>query len=942
MSRGRILSTGLYLAVWLVCFIGHPISGAGRVWCQEYDSTSNPVIPSMVAEILVDIQEVSDQRETLMRMARNLIVIQQNEPFSDSRLKESLEALNRVKLFDTIESETRREKGGVIVAFRLTPYRRIKRIRIHGKYPFFDQEIRNAMTIHAGAVMVPEEMVEQKKRIEAFYQAGGFISPTVDISANKDAKDGFFVIDVDIKKGVFYRVKEVVFKGNYAFSSARLKRKMKTRPGSLFFWRSGRFVESHLKKDIQNLVHFYRRKQYPEIDIQAVTEKDPENRYISIAITLDEGPRYGITFEGNTAFKNRTLKKDLTLFKGGNPNDLGLKKSLRKIKARYRSAGYLQARIKVEEKPATEDDPKTRDLRFVINEGALTTVDSIRITGNASLNDDEIRKQVLTRAPGFRRDGAYLPERLEADQDAIKALYLKNGFMAAEVKAAEEWAADKQKVALNLDITEGTRTRVDSIKITGLTVVPEKSALDVIRLKESDPFRTYMLRNDENVLSALISEKGYPHVKVRGEAAFSPDRSSASVTYRVDEGPHVKMGEVYFGGNLRTRKKILTDEMVLKPGDPFSLTRMLQTQRNIRNLDIVDSVEFKTAGLKEKADSVTLFVEIEEKKPYYVEAGAGYQSDQGLYSHLRFGDRNLLGANKNGWVSGEFSQIGYRGELGISEPRFLGTRTSAVLGLFAEERAELNQDFGTRSYGSTLGFKRKWTKNISTGLNFRFENREQFLEDFRRFLDPGELETRTILVTTPSVRYDTRDSFIRPQKGVLSSFSVDISQGIDNDLDDFARYVYDLRFFTTPVNRLTFACIGRVGYLSPFNSTEKVPTDQLFYLGGISDVRGFDENLLQYDASGDSVGGRFALSGTVEGRIDLGRNFELAVFFDAGRLSETEAINPIGSADFRFSVGMGLRYITPIGPIGLLYGHKLDRQEGESSGQFHFSIGYTF
>jgi len=933
---------GLCFAVWLVCFIGHPMPESGWVCGQEYDATSNPAPPSMVAGVLVDVQDDSDPRESLTKMARNLIVIQKNEPFSYARLQESLEALSRVKLFDNIESETRKEKGEIIVAFRLTPYRRIKRIRIRGKYPFFEQEIRNAMTIHAGAVLVPEELDDQKKRIEEFYQDRGFISPKVNISAQKNPEDGTFLIDVDITKGAYYRVGKIVIKGNSAFSIARLRRKMKTRKETFFSWRSGRFVESNLKKDIRNLVNFYRRRQYAEVDIQAVTEKDPENRRVSVSITIDEGPRYGITFEGNKAFGNRALKKEVTLFEEGNRNDLGLKKSIRKIKARYRSAGYLQARITIEEKEATGDDRKIRNLRFVIDEGIRTTVDSIRITGNASLKDDEIRKQVLTRAPGFMKDGAYVPERLKADQDAIKALYLKNGFMDAEVKAAEEWRAGKQAVALNLDITEGIRTRVDSIKITGLTVVPEKTARDVIRLKENEPFRTYMLKNDENVLSALISEKGYPHVKVRGEAAFSPDRSAASVTYRVDEGPYVKMGEVYFGGNLRTRKKILTDEMVLKLGDPFSLTRMFQTQRNIQSLDIIDSVQFKTVGLKEKADSVILFAEVEEKKPYYVEAGAGYQSDQGLYSHIRFGDRNLFGTNKNGWVSGELSQIGYRGDLGISEPRFLGTRTSAVLGLFAEERAEFNQDFGTRSYGSTLGFNRKWTKNITTGLNFRFENREQFLEDFRGSLNPDELETRAILVTTPSVRYDTRDSFIRPQKGILSTFSVDISKGIDNNLDDFARYVYDLRFFKTPVNRLTFACIGRVGYLSPFHSAEEVPMDQLFYLGGISDVRGFDENLLRYDADEKAVGGRLALSGTVEGRIDLGRNFELAVFFDTGRLSEPESINPIGSDDFRSSLGIGLRYITPIGPIGLLYGHNLDRQEGESSGRFHFSIGYTF
>ena len=116
------------------------------------------------------------------------------------------------------------------------------------------------------------------------------------------------------------------------------------------------------------------------------------------------------------------------------------------------------------------------------------------------------------------------------------------------------------------------------------------------------------------------------------------------------------------------------------------------------------------------------------------------------------------------------------------------------MGLFAEKREEFNQDFGTRSYGSALGFSRKWQKPFVTDIRFRIEKREQFLQDSNESLNPGELEPRTILVTSPSIRYDTRDSFIRPRKGTLSTLSVDISNGIENDLDDFTRTNYDFRF----------------------------------------------------------------------------------------------------------------------------------------------------
>jgi outer membrane protein insertion porin family len=123
-----------------------------------------------------------------------------------------------------------------------------------------------------------------------------------------------------------------------------------------------------------------------------------------------------------------------------------------------------------------------------------------------------------------------------------------------------------------------------------------------------------------------------------------------------------------------------------------------------------------------------------------------------------------------------------------------------------------------------------------------------------------------------------------------------------------------------------------------------VPDDQLFFLGGTNDVRGFAENLLLRDAEGDAVGGRNALFTSLEVRFDLGGNFELTSFYDLGSLQDED--NRSGDShrgdSVRSAVGLGLRYHTPIGPIGLLYGHKLGRESGEDAGRLHFSIGYTF
>jgi outer membrane protein insertion porin family len=175
---------------------------------------------------------------------------------------------------------------------------------------------------------------------------------------------------------------------------------------------------------------------------------------------------------------------------------------------------------------------------------------------------------------------------------------------------------------------------------------------------------------------------------------------------------------------------------------------------------------------------------------------------------------------------------------------------------------------------------------------------------------------------------------------MFSSVSADISKGLTNSLDDFLKYRCDLHCYVSPLSRLTLACLGRFGYIDPYNATGRVPEDQLFFLGGTADVRGFKENMLRFDVNGDPVGGRSALSASAEARIDLGHDFEFTLFYDIGRVEDTFV--PSQGEGLRASVGAGLRYVTAIGPIGFLYGINLDPEDGESGGRVHFAIGYTF
>jgi outer membrane protein insertion porin family len=472
-----------------------------------------------------------------------------------------------------------------------------------------------------------------------------------------------------------------------------------------------------------------------------------------------------------------------------------------------------------------------------------------------------------------------------------------------------------------------------------VTVLPESEAREALTQRVGEPLRQSALDRDKEALIDRISEQGYPHAKGETRVAYSEDRTRADIVHRIDEGPHVSLKDIFISGNLRTREKVIRRELEVAPGSSLSLRELHDGQRQLRDLDIFHGVRYRLPGLKKQGEAVDLFVEVEEKKPYYAEIGGGYESDSGFFGRTRIGDRNLFGLNKELWAGAEVSQTGHRLEARLTEPRFLGTRTTASIGAFTEELAEFNQSFGTRTTGGTLGFSREWISAFSSSLVFSLEERDIF--DVEGQTDtPAAEESRTIFVTTPTIAYDNRDSFVRPTRGFYTALSGDISKGFENRLDDFVRYQFDTRCYFTPVKRLTFAGLARFGQVLSYSGSDAVPDDQLFFLGGIGDIRGYRENMLRFDESGTPVGGRRVMVGSLEARIDLGLNWELATFYDIGSVQDTRQES--GSDRFRSTVGLGLRYITPIGPMGLLYGYKLDREEGESAGQLHISIGYSF
>lgn len=933
-SRYRLFSL-------VVCILLLPAAASG----QRAGAGAQGAGAPLVSGIQVRVAGESGEPEKMERIARNLINMEEGEPFSADQFAGALEALRKSGLFSSIDvPDPDWDAPEISLLFRLNPFSRVKEIRVRGGFPLLEREIRNAMTLQVGDAFVPEALSTQEQRIEELFSKEGYIRPEVRASADKDPADGHALVDIEIRKGPFYHLADVRITGNNAFSDFRLKMRLHTWQASILWGGPSRFVEEKLTEDLRTLRRFYRKKGYCEVEVDSGLEKDRESGAVRVRIRIAEGPRYRVRFSGNEAFLGLTLRKDLVLFAEGNAGGLGVSRSLRGIRERYRRAGYLDAVVKAREEEAAES---RRLITMVIDEGPRYLVQTVAVSGNRAFSAEKVKKQMLTAPPGLLHRGAYVPDVLDADMRAVEALYLENGYSRVEVSSRVEERRKEGKegvvsVFVHLSINEGPQTKVAGVSVAGVPEALSDAAEEALSMKAGKPFEPYRLEAEKTRIASRVAEEGYPHVEVAPQVSLGPEGRSADIVYQVDSGPFVKMGQALFAGNFKTRRSVLAREVEMEQGEPFSLSRMLSSQRNIRSLNAVAAARFKTFGLSGKADEVDMLSEIQEIRPYFLEFAAGYDTRRQMYLNLAGGSGNLFGLNKELRAGLEWSQIGYRAELGLSEPRFFGSRIASNTNLYSEELEEQNKDFGLRTYGASLGLSRQLSRHLDASLNFQFEYREQYRTDEQPVPEDERdaYEPRSLLVATPSVVYNSTDSFVRPGRGVRASFSVDASKGLENSLDDFFKYRLEGRCYYSPLNRLTLAARARIGYIDPFNGESRIPEDQLFFLGGIADVRGFSENRLRFDSGGDPVGGRTALLGSLEARFDMGMNFELAAFYDTGAVREP--LEAAGSSEFRSSAGLALRYITPIGPVGGMYGWKLDRKAGESPGAFHFAIGYSF
>ncbi len=913
---------------------GSPVSG-------KVAAGNSPV----VRKVVITIQGgEADRKRKLEEMAAKMIPFKTGDRFSEAELVTAVDLLRRSGRFEKIEVPDRQwDADTVDLLFRLTPVTLIEEIKVTGAFPVFTETVINRTGYRPGGSFRPTDLQEKAQTVATLFREKGYIDPQVEIVPRKTG-DCRVSLTIAVDKGVFYRTGAVEIRGNRAFCDIFLKMRMKSYALPFFWGEARRFVKADLEADIETLTRYYRENGFVEADITYDLEKSRDEKTVTIVITVWEGPRYKVRFLGNRAFSAHTLRRDVVFFEQGDAGNTGIEKSLNNIEKRYVRAGYKDAAAGFDIHTEKHNGRVTKTVVISIEENRQYLVKSCRIKGAHALEQEILESQILTGRQKPFREPVFVREIVHNDCKALEKLYRSKGYQGTRVRSDIAWrepAGEKTGFAdVVFLVEEGAQIIVDSVDFKGNTAVSEAELYGQVAVRRGEPLVKSRVRADQEAILAFLREKGYLYAAVTADIISLENRDRCRVRFVVNENRLVETDGLWVFGNFRTREEVLLRHSRLSENDPVSLTAFLDFQKHVRDISCLERAAFKTLGVQEKRGEVYFVTSVTEEKPYFVEAAAGYDTARDGYLSLSAGDRNFMGKNRRLSVETELSGTGYDTEAALKGYDFAGRKIETRLSVYTTKAEEKNQTFGVRKAGIDLTFQKEWSENLTAGTGFGFESREEYPRGGRSADGDEAFSRRGVFVVYPFLTYNSVNSMVYPKKGIFADFSVDYNRDVLENLDNFISLEAEVTGYKKVHARIVLALHGVFGHIRPLGAVSGVPADRLFYLGGISDVRGFEENRFLVDESGDPVGGRTKIAGSLEARFDLGGNFELPFFVDAGMLGDTPQNG--GADTVKWTVGTGIRYRTPVGPVGLLYGRRMNPEDHEDTGRIHFSIGYTF
>ncbi|MCP4575782.1 MAG: outer membrane protein assembly factor BamA [Deltaproteobacteria bacterium] len=716
--------------------------------------------------------------------------------------------------------------------------------------------------------------------------------------------------------------------GNRRIEKAAILAVVGTQPGD-------RLDLDKLDKDLRDI---YKMGFFKDVTMDV--SDGPAGKVVTFNVV--EKPSVGkIVFVGNDEIDDEDLQKELGINLYSILDFNAIKHSVNRLRDLYKEKGYYNAEIK----ETTETLPNNEVLlKYDVKEHDKVYILKIEFKGNKAYDSDELRDIMETSTKWFlswiTKAGILDKKKLEFDAHKITSFYHNHGYIRAKVGEPKVYYDDEIKgLVVVIEVDEGARYEVNDVNVAGDLIEPADELLKTVNIGEEKVFNRETVRKDMITLQDIYANHGFAYSQIKPIIKEDDENHTADITYNIAKGPKVRFERITISGNQHTRDKIIRRQLKVMEGDYFSGRGLKRSSENLKRLGYFEDVQMHTQK-GSRDDLMDLNVEVKEKGTRTFSVGAGYSSAYSAFVTFSVSDENFMGYGQRLTASARIGGKNTEFDIRFLEPWLFDTRLSlgADLYKFSQEYS----DYSRSSYGTRVSLGAPLYLDYTRGtLMYAYDHANisdvadtasQVLKDMT-----GDNVTSSLSLL---LRRDSRDRTFNTSRGSVNEFSIQYAGGFLAGNELFTKYRARSAWFFPLFWNTVFMVQGRAGYIQ---DRGKLSVYQKFFLGGINTVRGYDFNTISPidPATGDYIGGEKMMVYNVEYSFPLLQEQGVTgvVFFDAGNVWTDESEDAYNFSGLLKSVGAGVRWFSPLGPLRLEYGWKLDKDEDEGAGKWEFSIG---
>ena len=645
------------------------------------------------------------------------------------------------------------------------------------------------------------------------------------------------------------------------------------------------------------------------------------------------------------------VRSAMNLKKGAMYTEKRVKEAKEKLLGMLASEGFINSVVETEIERINEQSLK---VTFNVNKGDEIIIKKANYHGANKLEQDDFDHVTANKEIEFaswwfgQNDGEVKIDQLKYDSKRINELYYEKGYLDAQVKEPFldiDFASNQAK--LDFFIAEGQKYITNGIKIyLDSSIVDPQTIYPELKLIVGNTFNIKKLRQDQEYIRTKVADKGYAFVDVKFDLVKDEKNQKVNVVYNVIPGKKVYINDVKISGNTKTLDRVVRRDVYLAPGDLYNLTDFKSSTNKLKRSRFFESVNIEEKRVSD--EKLDIIVKVTEAATGSLMLGGGYGSYDKMMVNGSITEVNMFGSGLGLGLSADLSARSNRFELSLKNPAINDSDYNGEVEVHST-KAEINRtvydsDINTKGFSVALG--KQLFRDFYAGTRYRLDYIQEDYDYTSKFLNNRDL-TKEIFKTqdyisssiTPYMNFDNTDDYYFPREGIKLGTSLEYA-GVGGDSKYIKSTSYGKYFYS-------LENLAELDWVFRLKTQVKVLVDNgqinqgdSLYLGGAKTLRGYKSYAFPSNESGyktDPYKNLWANSVEMSFPLVPSAKMRWGVFYDYGMIGQ-DTFNDIQ----RSGTGALLEWISPMGPLQLIFAKALDNEPGDDTSSFEFSLGSSF